>query len=252
MPATCDSSDARRRATSATTSRTGSPEPITSPARPARPSPRRSRAARDPDRPTSGHHAAGSESSSRARSVQKSSAPSSRTTPAGVGESERSTTRASSVPFHRLRSRLDRDVVRGGSGGGEGPLGGPEGHPSGARPAAGEAEARVGTLLAHRGHVLDPSPPARAGTAPGCPPRRGPGARAPRRGRATAPRRTQRRRPRARAPGRTDTTVRRRDPRAPGGRGPTDPSSIVSPAAMRWPPKRSRCPAADPSPSCRS
>ena len=142
-PATSDSIPARRRETSAIATSTDSPLEKRSPATPAKPSQRRSSGA-GPERRSSGGAAPAS-----ARSQKDRSSPSTRNSPGRVGQSARSTTRGSTMPFQRLLSRRKAmswlSACAGARSGRRA-----EGHPARAGPAGGDQrEAGVLTPLPH-------------------------------------------------------------------------------------------------------
>ena len=157
MPAIVRSSPARRRATSATTTSTGSPLVRRSPASPASPSPWRSHSVRPAVAASAGgHHRAGSAASSVATRSHSDRSPTSCTCPARVG-AERAQDHARlqrAVPAVALE--VDHHVLRAGPRGGQRALGPAEGDATGAGAAADQREAGVLALLAHGGHVLDP------------------------------------------------------------------------------------------------
>ena len=157
MPASVDSSPARRRATSATTTSTGAPLVSRSPARPASPSRWRSRTMR------AGGQRRGvgppprriGRQLGRDAVPQLPSRPTSRTTP-GAGRAERAQHHARlHRPVPAVALEVDDRVLRPGARGGQRPLGAAEGHPAGAGAAADQREPGVPALLAHGGDVLD-------------------------------------------------------------------------------------------------
>ena len=100
-PATICSRPSRRRGTSATATSTRSPLVNRSPATPAKPSRRRSTGGPPP----SGGADAGAASAASTRSQNPPSSPSTSSSPGRVGHSARSSTRGSTIPFQRFRSR---------------------------------------------------------------------------------------------------------------------------------------------------